>query len=519
MSEKKAMRLELLALTKAYPGCIANDSVSLQVEPGEIHALLGENGAGKSTLMKMIYGVVKPDAGQMLWNDKEVSISGPAHARQLGMGMVFQHFSLFETLTVTENIALYLTPAEYGNLERLRERIIAVGDEYGLAINPDRLVHSLSVGEQQRVEIIRCLLQDIQLLILDEPTAVLTPPEVAQLITVLKKLARKGCSILFISHKLHEVNALCDKATILRGGKVTGTCVPSETSPTQMARLMLGDELELQDSLPAGSAGECLLALDKVTVKPRDAFAIHLQDIQLQLHAGEILGLAGVAGNGQDELVDLINGELRSDSGSLLLSGRDIGQIGVQQRRRLGMGVVPADRIGRGALGNMSLTENNLLTGYINQSGKFGWLNWPLLKNRATDIIAKYKVKATGADASAKSLSGGNLQKFIIGREILQNPKVLVCFHPTWGVDVGAANLIHQELIKLRDQGTAILVISEDLDELYLLADRLGALCGGRLSPLAPKAEVPLGQLGQWMTGNFGSHLADNTAAEVAHAH
>jgi ABC-type uncharacterized transport system ATPase subunit len=520
MSEKKAMRLELLSLTKVYPGCIANDAVSLQVAPGEIHALLGENGAGKSTLMKMIYGVVKPDAGQMQWNDKEVSISGPAHARQLGMGMVFQHFSLFETLTVTENIALYLTPAEYGTLDKLRERIIAVGDEYGLAINPDRLVHSLSVGEQQRVEIIRCLLQDIQLLILDEPTAVLTPPEVAQLIDVLKKLARKGCSILFISHKLHEVNALCDKATILRGGKVTGTCIPSETSPSQMARLMLGDELQLQESMPAGNAGECLLSLDKINVKPRDAFAINLQDIELKLHAGEILGLAGVAGNGQDELVDLINGELGSDSGTLIFHGKDIGATGVQQRRNLGLAVVPADRIGRGALGNMSLTENNLLTSYINQTGKFGWLNWPEIRARATDIIARFKVKATGAEASAKSLSGGNLQKFIIGREILQNPKVLVCFHPTWGVDVGAANLIHQELIKLRDQGAAILVISEDLDELYLLADRLGALCGGRLSPLAPKADVPLGQLGQWMTGEFGlTTLHTISAAEVAHAH
>lgn len=325
---------------------------------------------------------------------------------------------------------------------------------------------------------------------------------------------------MFISHKLHEVNALCDKATILRGGKVTGTCIPSETSPSQMARLMLGDELELQESMPAGNAGECLLSLDKINVKPRDAFAINLQDIELKLHAGEILGLAGVAGNGQDELVDLINGELASDSGTLIFHGKDIGATGVQQRRNLGLAVVPADRIGRGALGNMSLTENNLLTSYINQTGKFGWLDWPEIRARATDIIARFKVKATGAEASAKSLSGGNLQKFIIGREVMQSPKVLVCFHPTWGVDVGAANLIHQELIKLRDQGAAILVISEDLDELYLLADRLGALCGGRLSPLAPKADVPLGQLGQWMTGEFGTTTLHTTsAAEVAHAH
>ena len=516
------MRLELLSVTKAYPGCLANDAVSLKVAPGEIHALLGENGAGKSTLMKMIYGVVKPDAGQLMWNGKEVNVSGPAQARQMGMGMVLQHFSLFETLTVTENIALYLTPAEYGTMTRLRERIIAVGDEYGLAINPDRLVHTLSVGEQQRVEIIRCLLQDIQLLILDEPTAVLTPPEVDQLIQVLKKLAHKGCSILFISHKLHEVNALCDRATILRGGKVTGSCIPAETSASQMARLMLGDELELQNSMPAGKAGEQRLVLSNVEVKPRDTFGIHLRDIELSLHSGEILGLAGVAGNGQDELVDLINGEAFADAGTLLLNGKNIANIGVQARRRLGIGTVPADRIGRGAVASMSLTENNLLTGYITHGVNLhwwsgGWVSWKKIRERATEIITQYKVKATGPESAAQSLSGGNLQKFIIGREIAQNPKVLICFHPTWGVDVGAANLIHQQLIALRDAGAAILVISEDLDELYLLADRIGALCGGRLSPLQPKSEVPLGILGQWMTGAFNAQASESM--ETIHAH
>ncbi len=515
------MRLELLSVTKAYPGCVANDAVSLKVEPGEIHALLGENGAGKSTLMKMIYGVVKPDSGQMTWNDREVVITGPAHARQLGMGMVFQHFSLFETLTVTENIALYLTPVEYGTLANLRDRILSVGEEYGLAINPDRLVHTLSVGEQQRVEIIRCLLQDIQLLILDEPTAVLTPPEVDQLIQVLKKLAQKGCSILFISHKLHEVNALCDRATILRGGKVTGSCNPAETSASQMARLMLGDELELQESMPAGNAGETRLSLNNIDVKPRDTFGIHLRNIELSLNAGEILGLAGVAGNGQDELVDLINGELVPDSGELLFAGKSIARLGVHARRKLGLGVVPADRIGRGAVANMSLIENELLTGYVSHGVKGGWVNWRDIRKRAADIIAHYKVKAIGPEATARSLSGGNLQKFIIGREIAQNPKVLVCFHPTWGVDVGAANLIHQQLIALRDAGAAILVISEDLDELYLLADRLGAICGGQLSPLRAKAEVPLAILGQWMTGAFDASLNTSNVllTEAAYAH
>src|SRR5690554_223552 len=515
-ARKKHMRLELLSITKAYPGCVANDGVSLKVAPGEIHALLGENGAGKSTLMKIIYGVIKPDSGQMIWNDREVAISGPAHARQLGMGMVFQHFSLFETLSVAENIALYLTPAEYGTLAQLRERILAVGEEYGLAINPDRLVHTLSVGEQQRVEIIRCLLQDIQLLILDEPTAVLTPPEVQQLISTLKKLAQKGCSILFISHKLHEVNALCDRATILRDGKVTGSCIPAETSANDMARLMLGDELELQDSMPGGQAGSALLTLKDVELKPRNNFAIHLRNINLTLHSGEIVGLAGVAGNGQDELVELINGELKADGGKLSLQTTDIGSFGVQQRRKLGLATVPADRIGRGTVAGMSLTENNLLTSYITQGTKSGLVNWNKIRERTSRIIDDFKVNTPSLETAARSLSGGNLQKFIIGREIHQNPQVLVCFHPTWGVDVGAANLIHQQLIRLRDAGAAILVITEDLDELYLLSDRLGAICGGRLSPVQPKAEVPLAQLGQWMTGAFDDGLM---TSEVHHAH
>ncbi|MCM2680213.1 ABC transporter ATP-binding protein [Echinimonas agarilytica] len=490
-------------MSKSYPGCIANDSVSLKVAPGEVHAILGENGAGKSTLMKMIYGVVKPDSGQMLWNNREVVIEGPAHARKLGMGMVFQHFSLFETLTVVENIALYLDPQDVGDMASLRQRIIDVGIEYGLDVNPDRCVATLSVGEQQRVEIIRCLLQDIQLLILDEPTAVLTPAEAEHLIVVLKQLASKGCSILFISHKLHEVNALCDRATVLRAGKVTGSCVPRNSSPSDMAKLMLGDELELKHDFAAGKRGEMALALKGVEVEPSDTFSIHLRDINLTLNAGEIVGLAGVAGNGQDELVDLINGELTPTSGDIRVPLGEIGNTSVQARRRMGLAVVPADRIARGSVATMNLSENNLLTGCVNHGVRGGLIDWKFVKQRAQDIIKRYAVKAIGPDDIASSLSGGNLQKFIIGREVEQSPNILVCFHPTWGVDVGAANLIHQQLIALRDQGAAILVLSEDLDELFLLSDRLGALCAGRLSPLENKSKVSLEQLGQWMAGSF----------------
>lgn len=505
MGATASRRLELVGITKAYPGCIANDRVEMTVKPGEIHALVGENGAGKSTLMKIIYGVVKPDAGQLIWNDRETLIEGPAHARRLGMGMVFQHFSLFQTLTVTENIALYLPRQEYGSLRRLRDRILSVGEAYGLDINPDRHVHTLSVGEQQRVEIVRCLLQEIQLLILDEPTAVLTPGEVTHLVKVLKQLASEGCSILFISHKLEEVRTLCDRATILRGGRVTGSCTPAETTSEQISRMMLGDDLHIEKSMGVGAPGDDSLSLEGVSVSPGGAFAIALHSIDLTLRAGEITGIAGVAGNGQDELVDLINGELAPDAGKLLLDGRDMTAEGVLARRRAGLATVHADRLGRGSIGAMSLTENRLLTAYVTDSDAHGFLHWRPLTERTRELIQNYQVKASGPDDTAASLSGGNLQKFIIGREIAQAPKVLVCFYPTWGVDVGSANRIHVELARLRDEGTAILILTEDLDELYLLCDRVGAICGGQLSPLKPGHEVSMETLGQWMAGTFSA--------------
>ncbi|XOZ34559.1 ABC transporter ATP-binding protein [Halomonadaceae bacterium KBTZ08] len=508
-------RLELVGISKTYPGCVANDMVEMTVKPGEIHALVGENGAGKSTLMKIIYGVVKPDAGQIIWNDKETPITGPAHARGLGMGMVFQHFSLFQTLTVTENIALYLSRGEYGSRRRLRERILKVGNDYGLGIDPDRHIHTLSVGEQQRVEIVRCLLQDIQLLILDEPTAVLTPGEVDHLAKVLTQLANKGCSILFISHKLEEVRSLCDRATILRGGRVVGSCIPADTTPEQLSQMMLGDDLRIEKRLGAGSPGEVALSLKAVSVTPNGPFSVPLHNLNLDLHAGEITGLAGVAGNGQDELVDLINGDLAPDSGRLLLCDRELTHAGVLERRRNGLATVPADRLGRGSVHSMSLTENRLLTAYVTDPDARHFLHWRPLMERTQELIRYHQVKASGPGATAGSLSGGNLQKFIVGREIDQSPKVLICFYPTWGVDIGSANRIHQELARLRDQNTAILILTEDLDELFLLCDRVGAICGGELSPLAAGDQVSMETLGQWMAGSFNA----SQALEGTHAH
>ena len=498
-------RLTLRDITKQYPGCLANDSIHLDIAPAEIHALLGENGAGKSTLMKVIYGLVKPDRGELLWDGFPIEIRDPAHARKLGIGMVFQHFSLFDTLTVTENIALALGD-EAGKLDALATRIREVSEKYGMAINPDREVHTLSVGERQRVEIVRCLVQDIKLLILDEPTSVLTPQEVETLFVTLRQLASEGCSILFISHKLHEVKALCHKATVLRGGRVSGECVPSEEDTTSMARMMVGDDTPVSTTYPKKLGSEPVLTVDKLSLNSTDPFGTHLKSIDLTVNAGEIVGIAGVAGNGQAELLACLSGEQRVPHGpSVTLCDAEAGDLPPNRRRELGLAFVPEERLGRGAVPEMSLTENALLTGYLKSLVSNGMVAWKKAEAFADDIINRYKVKTAGRHAQADSLSGGNLQKFIIGREILQQPRVLIAAHPTWGVDIGAATAIHNALIELRDAGVGILVVSEDIDELFEISDRIGAICDGELSPILPTPESSIEALGRMMAGDFSA--------------
>ncbi|MDO6460845.1 ABC transporter ATP-binding protein [Granulosicoccaceae sp. 1_MG-2023] len=502
-------RLTLRNITKQYPGCLANDSIDLTIAPAEIHALLGENGAGKSTLMKIIYGLVKPDRGELLWDGKPVTIRDPAHARKLGIGMVFQHFSLFDTLTVTENIALALGD-EAGALDTLAERIRTVSSRYGMAIEPDREVHTLSVGERQRVEIVRCLVQDIKLLILDEPTSVLTPQEVETLFVTLRRLAAEGCAILFISHKLHEVKALCHNATVLRAGRVSGECDPTAVDTTHMARLMVGEDTPVSTTYPKALGTEAVLEVEGLSLHSPDPFGVHLNDISLTVHAGEIVGIAGVAGNGQAELLACLSGEQRIRQGETLsLCKVDVGDLRPDQRRALGLAFVPEERLGRGAVPAMSLSENALLTGYLHGPVKHGMVAWHKVAAFADEIISRYKVKTPGRQARADSLSGGNLQKFIIGREILQQPRVLIAAHPTWGVDIGAATAIHNALIELRDSGVGILVISEDIDELFEISDRIGAICDGRLSPVIPTPQSSIEALGRMMAGDFSAAGGD----------
>ena len=492
-------RLELHDITKRYPSVLANDAINLTVEPGQIHAVLGENGAGKSTLMKIIYGAVKPDAGRVLWNGAPVHINNPAAARELGIAMVFQHFSLFDTLTVAENIALGL-PRET-KLDELARRIEATASQYGLELEPQRHVHTLSVGECQRVEIVRALLAKPQLLILDEPTSVLTPGAVLTLFATLRQLAAEGCSILYISHKLDEIRALCHTCSVLRAGKNTGVCDPQQESAASLSRMMIGAEPTALTHV-ARAPGAKMLTVNNLCLAKSHPFATELKDLCFDLHAGEIVGLAGVSGNGQQELLAALSGEdPRAASAAIMLKQTPVGRLPPGRRRALGFGFVPEERLGRGAVPDMSLSDNVLLSLQTKATISHGFIRNHAIVRRATDIIDRFKVKAGGPHALARSLSGGNLQKYIVGREVMREPTVLIVAQPTWGVDVGAAAQIRAELIALRDAGCALLVISEELEELFEISDRLHVMAKGRLSPSIAAADANPALIGEWMSG------------------
>ena len=511
MSDAVAPRLQLVGITKRYPAVVANSGVALTVQPGEIHAVLGENGAGKSTLMKIIYGAVQPDEGSVHFNGQAVQVRNPQEARARGIAMVFQHFSLFDTLTVAENVWLGLDKRH--TLAEVTERIRAKASEYGLGIDPLRPVHTLSVGEMQRVEIIRALLTQPQLLILDEPTSVLTPLAVEKLFVVLRRLASEGCSILYISHKLHEIRALCTACTVLRGGKVTGVCNPAEESNASLSRLMIGAEPPALTHRVV-QTGATVLRVQDLSLPRADQFGVDLLDLQLEVKAGEVVGIAGVSGNGQKELLYALSGEdQRAEPASIQVAGQNAGRLGPSQRRALGLHFVPEERLGRGAVPTMGLAHNLLLTRSDAVTGS-GWIKVRALQKHAQAIIERFQVKAGGPNSAAKSLSGGNLQKFIVGREIDANPQLLIVSQPTWGVDVGAAAQIRGEILALRDAGCAVLVVSEELDELFEICDRLHVVAKGQLSPSMPRAEATVQRIGEWMSGlwhaDVQAHLARN---------
>ena len=491
-------RLELTGITKAYPGVVANSDVSLTVLPGQTHAVLGENGAGKSTLMKIIYGAIKPDAGQMRFNGQPVQVRNPKEARALGISMVFQHFNLFDTATVAENVWLGLDKSL--SLAQVSQSISDKARQYGLDIDPSRPVHTLGVGEMQRVEIIRALLTQPQLLILDEPTSVLTPQAVEKLFIVLQQLASEGCSILYISHKLHEIRALCTRCTVLRAGRVTAECDPRQESNASLSQRMIGGEpptLVRQRRTP----GPVLLQVTGLNLPRSEPFGVDLSGVGLALRAGEVLGIAGVSGHGQRELMAALSGEdTRAQPQSIALGAEAVGAWPPPARRALGLHFVPEERLGRGAVPGMDLAHNLLLTRQ-EAVGPGGWIHLRQLQAQARALIERYRVKASGPRALAQSLSGGNLQKFIVGREIDAQPSVLLLAQPTWGVDVGAAAHIRAAILGLRDAGCAVLVVSEELDELFALCDGLHVMAQGRLSPRIDREQADVALIGSWMSG------------------
>jgi simple sugar transport system ATP-binding protein len=499
-------RLELRGITKRYSAVLANDDVSLSVQPGEIHAVLGENGAGKSTLMKVVAGEVRPDAGTVSVDGTQIALRSPADARRCGVAMVHQHFALFDTLTVAENIALGID--ESMPLEVLTRQIEELGARYGVPIAAGRHVHELSIGERQRVEILRALLARPRLLILDEPTSVLTPQAIAALFGTLRALAADGVSCLFISHKLDEIRVLASRCTVLRGGRVVASLDPAAVSTVELARLMIGaDPPQIADHATPPGAARLVVHAALPPNPESDA-------LDLTVRSGEIVGVAGISGNGQAELMALLSGETPVASAAITLDGLPIGHKSTRQRRALGLRYVPAERIRHGAVPELTLAENTGLTGdtFFSRRG----LRRSAMRRYAQRIIDSFSVRTRGPRARAASLSGGNLQKFIVGREIESAPRVLIVDQPTWGVDVGAAAQIRNALIALRNAGCAIVVVSEEIDELYELADRIVVMAQGRLSPAVAPRHLPLEQLGRWMGGAWYDEVREGRADEVA---
>jgi simple sugar transport system ATP-binding protein len=444
----------------------------------------------------------------MRWNGQPVRVESPHQARALGVAMVFQHFSLFDTLTVAENVWLGLPRGEA--LQSLADRITAKAHEYGLELDPLRPVHTLSVGERQRVEIVRALLGDPKLLILDEPTSVLTPQAVETLFVTVRKLAATGCSVLYISHKLDEIRALCHQCTVLRNGRVAGVCDPTQETTASLSRLMIGAEPP-KLVRRAAKPGALALRVQDLTLPRADRFGVALEHVSFDVREGEVVGIAGISGNGQQELLAALSGEdPRATGDAVQLFSASIGKLGAAQRRRLGFHHVPEERLGRGAVPGLSLAHNLLLTRH-EAVRAFGWIDRAALNGQARSIIDRFRVRTSGPRAFAKSLSGGNLQKYIVGREIDAVPKVLVVAQPTWGVDVGASAQIRAELVALRDAGCAVLIVSEELEELFDVTDRLHVIARGRLSPSLPTAAATIEQIGEWMSG-----LWDRPAASGA---
>jgi len=492
-------------IVKRFGGFTANDHISMEFMAGEVHALLGENGAGKSTLVKILYGLLEPTEGDIFFDGEKVRLASPEEARARGIGMVFQHFSLFENLTVSENIALVLPRTE--GLDRLPQRIDEIAQRYGIVLEPDRPVWTLSAGERQRIEITRCLLQDPRLLILDEPTSVLTPQEADTLFATLERLKQEGRALLYISHRLEEVKRLCDRATILRMGKVVATCDPKLESARSLAALMVGAQIKEVKAAVAHPIGGARLEIRDLTLPSAEVHGTALKRISMAVRGGEILGIAGIAGNGQSELFAALSGETKASAQTIVLDGKEVGALGVTARRQSNAAFVPEERNGHAAAPDLSLSENVILSRHATGGlARYGFLRRAAARTLAKTIIRTFDVRTASADPKARTLSGGNLQKFVVGREILREPSVFVVNQPTWGVDAAAAAAIRQAIVDLAARGAAVAVISQDLDELFEISDRIAVIHHGALSPARAARETSREEIGLLMGGADGQH-------------
>ena len=491
--------LKVSKITKIYPGCIANKNISLEFNSGKIYALLGENGAGKSTLVKILSGVIMPDEGEIFLNNKPLNLSSPIDAKKNNIGMVFQHFNLFETLSVFENLIIDSNETR----DNLREKIKSIMDKYNFSIDLDIPVLNLSAGQKQKVEIIRCLIRNPEVLIMDEPTSVLTEQETSELFSSLKKFSEEGILIIYITHKLKEVMSICDEVAVMRKGELVSVSKIIDEKIETLANKMVGQNLKtIKKTKQSSFSSEQLIKITNLNFKSEDPFETNLSDINFSVNRGECLGIAGISGNGQSELFQVLSGEIISDKNSIEFNKTYIGDLNPQERREYLMAFSPEDRLEQAAIPQMKIFENVALNNF--KSSNFfnnGLINEDKIKEHSKKIISDFNVNTDNIDLKSQFLSGGNLQKLIIGRELITSPDLLICFNPTWGLDVGAINYIHETLIKINEQNKSIILISTDTDELLKLSDKISVINKGKLSKTMNADEVTSEKLGILMGG------------------
>ncbi len=494
-------KLKVSKVSKIYPGCIANNNVSLDFESGKIYALLGENGAGKSTLVKILSGVINPDEGQIFLNDKLLKLNSPKDAKNNNIGMVFQHFNLFETLSVFENLSI---DSEKNNYQ-LRILVNNILKKYNFKIDLDVPILNLSAGQKQKVEIVRCLIRNPKVLIMDEPTSVLTEQETEDLFLSLKKFSREGILIIYITHKLKEVLSLCDEVAVMRKGKVVSISRTVDEELSSLANKMIGENLNKIKKITSNNlSGEQILRVSKLNFNSEDPYEVNLVDINFTLNKGECLGIAGISGNGQNELFQILSGETLSNNGSIKFRNKEISKLNPKERREYLMAFSPEDRISQAAVPSLKIYENVALNNF--KTSNFfekGLFNEKKIKDHSKKILSNFSVNTDNVNLKSQFLSGGNLQKLILGRELITSPELLICFNPTWGLDVGAINYIHQTLVKINEQGKSIILISTDNDELLQLSDRISVINKGKLSKIMSADEVNPEKLGLLMGGGL----------------